>query len=121
MVTAERKRVDAARGLDVSGEVTPAEQIVKEKRADLFAFHKVVEMDYPPLAALPVLMFFGGIEGFSPEQSANADHPAAVVRLNDMIEATKQDTEFMDLIREHHQEQQWDAFLAYNAQLQSAP
>lgn len=121
MVTPEQKRLDAARGLDTSDEVTPAEQIVKEKRADLFAFHKMIEMDYPPIAAMPVLVFFGGIEGFSPEQTPSADHPSAVVRFNDMIEATKEDAEFMDLVKEHHLEQQWDAFVAFGRQLQSTP
>jgi hypothetical protein len=119
MVTPEQKQSHAAKGLDVSREVTPAEQKAKEKRADLFAFHKMIEMDYPPIAAMPVLVFFLGVEGFSPEQSADADHPSAVVRFNDMITATEQDSEFQTLIQKHHMEQQWEQFVSFGKQLQS--
>jgi hypothetical protein len=118
-VSANQKRLDASRGKDVSQEVTPAEQTVKEQRADLFAFHKMIEMDYPPIAAMPVLIFFAGFEGYSPEQSPEADHPAAVLRFNDMIDATARDAQFMKLIRERHMEQQWDQFVAFGKQLAS--
>jgi len=96
--------------------VTPSEQVTKEKRADVFAFRKMVTMDYAPMAAMPVLVFFLGVEGFSPETSPNADHPAAVLRFEDMIEATKSDSEFMNLIRQHHMEVQWNAFTALATQ-----
>jgi hypothetical protein len=92
---------------------------LKEQRADLFAFHKMIEMDYPPIAAMPVLVFFVGFEGYSPEQSPEADHPAAVLRFNDMVDATARDSQFMKLIREHHMEQQWDQFVAFGKQLKS--
>jgi hypothetical protein len=121
MVEPEQRRLDATRGMDVSREVTPSEQIEKEQRADLFSFHKMVEMDYPPMAAMPVLVFFLGFEGFSPEQSPDADHPSAVVRFGDMIDATKRDSEFMNLIKQHHLEPQWDAFSALAAQFQTSP
>jgi hypothetical protein len=121
MVEPEQRRLDAARGMDVSREVTPSEQSAKEQRADLFSFHKMVEMDYPPMAAMPVLVFFLGFEGFSPEQSPDADHPSAVVRFSDMIDATKRDSEFMNLIKQHHLEPQWDAFTALATQLQTSP
>lgn len=101
----------AAAGLDVSMQVTPAEQAVKERRADLFAFRKMIQMGYPPLAAMPVLMFFMGIEGFSPEQTPDADHPAAVVRFEDMITFTNDDPEFMKVVKQMHKEEEWDSFV----------
>ncbi|MGA9471736.1 MAG: hypothetical protein WBV36_04690 [Terriglobales bacterium] len=120
MVKPEDRRLDAARGRDVSREVTSSEQSAKEQRADLFAFHKMIEMEYPPIAAMPVLVFFLGFEGFSPEQSPDADHPSAVVRFSDMIDATEKDLEFMKLIRQHHLEPQWHAFTALATQLQTS-
>ncbi len=121
MVTPEQKHLHLAQGLDVRREVTPSEQVVKEERADLFGFQKMIEMGYPPVAAMPILVFFLGVEGYSPEQTADADHPSAVVRLNDMIDATKQDSELMELIHEHHMEQQWEAFVTLGKQLEAAP
>jgi hypothetical protein len=124
MVRPEEKSLHSARGMDVSREVTPSEQVAKEKRADLFGFHKMVEMDYPPIAAMPVLVFFLGVEGFSPEASGDndQDHPSAVVRFSDMIDATKADSEFMNLIRQHHLQTQWEAFTALAGQFsQSSP
>jgi hypothetical protein len=120
MVTEDQKHSHLVQGLDVSREVTPSEQMVKENRADLFSFHKMIEMDYPPIGAMPVLVFFLGFEGPSPEQSADADHPSAIVRFNDMIDATEQDSEFMELVHNHHLEQQWGAFVAFGKQLQTA-
>ena len=107
VVTPEEKDKRIAEGLDVSRDITPSEQAEKELRADLFAFRAMMSMNYPPIAAMPVLMFFVGVEGFSPEQTSDADHPAAVVRFNDMIAATKNDPEFMKNIQAHHMEQGW--------------
>jgi hypothetical protein len=73
------------------------------------------------MAAMPVLIFFLEVEGFSPEQSPDADHPSAVVRFSDMIDATKSDSEFMSLIKQHHLEHQWDAFTALAKKLQTSP
>lgn len=120
VVTPEQKRQHIGQGLDVSLEVSPSEQAVKEERADLFAFRKMIEMDYPPLAAMPVLVFFVGFEGPSPEQTPEGDHPAAVVRYNDMIDATTKDTAFMELIRDHHMEATWDQYVALSKQLQNS-
>ncbi|HWY67789.1 MAG TPA: hypothetical protein VNX88_03940 [Terriglobales bacterium] len=117
MVKPEQKERDQARGFDVTREVTPSEQVAKEERADLFGFRKMVEMDYPPMAAMPVLVFFVGIEGFSPEALGDDDdHPAAVVRFKDMIDETEKDSAFMKLINEHHLETQWNAFKALGGQ-----
>jgi hypothetical protein len=118
-VTPEQRQLHIAQGLVVSREVIPAEQMKKEQRADLFAFHKMIEMDYPPLAAMPVLVFFLGLEGSSPEQSFNADHPAAVVRFNDMISTTEGDSEFQELIHQHNFDQQWAEFVLFGKQLQA--
>jgi hypothetical protein len=118
-VTPAQRQLHLSQGLDVTREVIPSEQVKKEERADLFAFHKMIEMDYPPLAAMPVLVFFLGIEGYSPEQSATADHPAAFVRFNDMIDTTKGDSSFMDLIRQHNLQQEWNQFVTVGKQLQA--
>lgn len=118
VVSPEDKSRHARGGLDVSHEVTPAEQSEKELRADLFAFRKMISMDYPPMTAMPVLVFFMGVEGFSPEQTDAADHPAAVVRFEEMISATKDDPEFMPLIKAHHMEQQWQQFEELGKMLQ---
>lgn len=119
MVTPEQKRLDISRGRDVSLEVTPSEQVAKEERADLFAFEKMIEMGYSPIGAMPVLVFFLGVEGYSPEQTLEADHPSAVVRFNDMIAATEKDSKFMEIIHTHHIEEQWGKFVALGKQLQN--
>jgi hypothetical protein len=115
MVSPEERDRERARGIDVSHEVTPNEQVTKERRADLFGFRKMIEMDYPPVAAMPVLVFFLGVEGFSPEM-LGTDHPAAAVRFEDMVRETENDSEFKSLINGHHLQSQWDAFKALSKQ-----
>jgi hypothetical protein len=112
MVTPDQLRRDRAEGKDITFEVTPAEQKVKEARADTFAFQKMLEMGYTPTAALPVLIFFGGIEGFSPEAGPSADHPAAILRISEMIKAADEDPQFINSLRRIGKLQAWRAFEA---------
>jgi hypothetical protein len=112
MVTDDRYKRELEAGRDVTTFVTPTQQRTKEARADSFAFQKMIEMDFTPIGALPVLLFFSGIEGFSPELTSNADHPAAICRFEEMIEYTDRDPEFKTTINKLHKEPEWQAFEA---------
>jgi hypothetical protein len=110
MVSPDERRRDAASGRDVSWEVTPEEQKLKEARADSFGFQKMMEMGQNPFGAVPVLLFFGGIENFSIEQTVDADHPAAILRFDEMIEYATSDPSFLSALKKLHKEEEWQTF-----------
>jgi hypothetical protein len=59
----------------------------QKKAADEFAFHATALSGSNPIEAMPVLMLFGALEGFSLEGEEGRNHPAGVRRFVTMVEA----------------------------------
>jgi hypothetical protein len=64
------------------------EQQKREARADAYSFKVLSGPDQSPLVAVPVLLIFATIEGFSGEDTGQT-HPAALKRLLAMVDATR--------------------------------
>ena len=62
----------------------------RETDADSFAFRKMIAEDYNPIAAIPVMILFCGIEGYSMDGEGRSDHPAALRRMLAMFTAGRE-------------------------------
>lgn len=61
----------------------------QERRADQFAFERMGLSHTNPINAMPVLLLYGSLEGFSIEGEDTRDHPAGVRRFATMLEAAE--------------------------------
>jgi hypothetical protein len=61
----------------------------QERRADEFAFSRMILSSTSPIEAMSVLLLYGTLEGFSIEGEDTSTHPAGVRRFATMIEAAE--------------------------------
>jgi hypothetical protein len=73
---------------DTASSVPWCEQQKREARADAYSFQVLTGPDQSPLVAIPVLLIFATVEGFSGEDN-DQTHPAALKRVLAMMEATR--------------------------------
>lgn len=87
----------------------------RERAADTLALRAMARTDTNPILGLPVMVLFGGVEGFEIEGEASSTHPAGVARLVTMLDAGRKllanDPGFKAHLRQTGKENEWSAFI----------
>jgi hypothetical protein len=95
-------------------DVSWCEQQKKESRADAYSFTLLSQSGESPLVAMPVLLIFASVEGFTTDDRYNT-HPAALKRALAMIDATRaqlaEDSELLASIRKTGRLAEFNAYL----------